>query len=156
MAQSLSAFKKIPSTALRFSDIDPSKYNPDLAALALDVIATWSHVDGILLHLYLTLLVVRPGVRLEASVDKGNSPAAIVFMSIESHQAKRYAIKNVAEKTVTTKHFHLLGAVLAVAKNAARARNAVAHGIWGYTEKLPDALLLTNPKNLYRGTLVSR
>ncbi|WP_198030340.1 hypothetical protein [Bradyrhizobium sp. Tv2a-2] len=37
-------------------------------------------------------------------------------------------------------------AVIKIARAAAKKRNAIAHHVWGYTEELPEALLLIEPE----------
>src|SRR5690606_34285742 len=42
----------------------------------------------------------------------------------------------------------LLNAIIRIAKSAQKERDKLAHWVWGTSSSLPDALLLSDPRNL--------
>jgi hypothetical protein len=106
---------------------------PQLAHMIAQVIVSWSHVEGFMLKLFVTLMGGR------------NQIAADVFLALETQSAKIAAI-NAAAKRLPENQEQLLHAILRIAKSKQRARDKIAHGSWGFSPQLPDALLLIDPR----------
>ena len=72
--------------------------------------------------------------------------AAAIFLALETQGTKSAAITAVADLKLSEDHRKLLRAILAIGNSNKKARDKLAHWEWGYATKLPDALLLRNPK----------
>jgi hypothetical protein len=102
------------------------------------VMASWSHAEASLLHLFVTLM----GGKDEIAAD--------VFLALESQSAKTSAISAAAKRRPEPEQ-ELLRAILAIAKGNQKRRDAIAHGAWGFSADLPDALLLSDTRTVARG-----
>lgn len=109
---------------------------PDLALMAMEVIAAWSHVESFMLRMYIQL------------AGGAQSDAAAVFLAMETSTAKSAAITVLAERKLSPENLKLLRAVIKITKSAQKERDKLAHWIWGLSPQLPDALLLSDPRNL--------
>ena len=114
--------------------------HPRFAVLAAETIASWSNVESFMLRLFVQLM---GGVA---------DTAATVFLALEIQSAKTAAIRAVAQ-SLPHEQQQLLGAILAIAKTQQKARDKLAHWVWGECPALPDVILLVNPKNTVGGDL---
>ena len=114
----------------------PLERHPALAAVALEAIASWSNVEAFLLRLYIHLL------------GGNQSLAASVYLALEGQSAKTNAIKAAAANALAgrAQELQVLEAMLSIAKTNEKERNKLAHWVWGDSPKLPDALLLLDPR----------
>jgi hypothetical protein len=114
---------------------DPVADRPQLAARAADVIATWSKFDAILGSLFTTMLGVDPG------------PGSAIYETIRSDNGRRDAFRAIAKQTIKdTEDAAIMDFILDRSKTAGRARDVIAHNLWGTQPEFPDALLLVEPK----------
>jgi len=74
--------------------------------------------------------------------------AAAVYLAMETNSAKSTAISILAERKLDADQLKLLRAIIKVAKSAQKERDKLAHWVWGTSTNLPDALLLSDPRNL--------
>lgn len=116
----------------------PLRRHPELALLAIEVIASWSNVEAFMLNVFVEMM------------GGPADTAATVFMALESQPAKSAAINAVADAELHDHHRDLLRVLLAMAKSYGKSRDKIAHWIWGDSPQLPDALLLANPKDRAR------
>lgn len=114
----------------------PLAERPELALLAIQVIASWSNVEAFMMRLFVNLM--------GGSTDL----AATVYLSLEIQSAKSAAINAAAAVKLSEQEKALLRAILALVKSHQKSRDKIAHWIWGTAPQLPDALLLANPKDL--------
>jgi hypothetical protein len=114
----------------------PFMRHPELAALAAEVIVSWSRVEAFMLCLFVDLT---GGV---------TDTAATVFLALKFQSGQSAAIDAIAEHKLSDSNKALLRAILSLARTNQRSRDKVAHWIWGDSPELPDALLLASPKNL--------
>ena len=107
-----------------------------LAAVALEAIASWSNVEAFLLRLFIQLL------------GGNESLATSVYMALEGQSAKTKAINAAATSALQARKNELgiLEAILSIAKTNEKDRNKLAYWTWGDSPKLPDALLLVDPR----------
>jgi hypothetical protein len=115
---------------------DPLVERPELAILAVQVIASWSNVEAFMMRLFVSLM------------GGSTELAATVYLSLEIQSAKSAAINAAADAKLSEPERALLRAILALVKSHQKSRDKIAHWIWGFTQELPDALLLANPKDL--------
>lgn len=115
----------------------PLSRHPDLAVLAIEALASWSNVEAFLLRLFIDLF------------GGHGSLAASVFLSLEGQSAKNAAISAAAASALADRpnELRVLLAILAIAKTNEKDRNKLAHWTWGDSPKLPDALLLVDPRS---------
>ncbi len=79
--------------------------------------------------------------------------AATIYLAMETQSAKTAAIVALANAHLSEENRDLLKAVLAVAKSRQKDRDRIAHGVWGESPNIPDALLLINQKDKIRTEL---
>lgn len=108
---------------------------PELGLKAMEVIATWSHVESFMLSTYVEL----------AGGD--NADAAAVYLAMETSSAKSAAINTLAELKLTQDNLVLLKAIIKILKSSEKHRNKLAHWIWGTSDQIPDGLLLADPRD---------
>ena len=133
MPQPLS--KVAPNAAYSICNVGdyPLARHPDLALLVAEVISSWSNVEAFHLNLFINLM--------GGKKDK----AAKIFLSLESRSARLSAIRAIAAD-LPEKHRNLLNAILSISRSYSKARDKIAHHVWGDSHDLPDALLLVDPK----------
>ncbi|TGP17968.1 MULTISPECIES: hypothetical protein [unclassified Mesorhizobium] len=112
---------------------------PDLAALAMRCIASWTSVDYMLMLVYVRML--------GGPEDK----ASTAYLALETQSAKTSVITAVGRRFLEPKVFRLLTAILAIAKTNQKSRDKLAHHLWGWDNRLPNALLLGDPRDLVTG-----
>lgn len=110
--------------------------NPDLAILPLLVIARWSTIDGTL-----ALLLAK---MLKSDIAIG----VAMCQALASGEARRDALSAAARASLQRADLNLFDAVMKVIKPSRDRRNEFAHHIWGYSEDIPNALLLAEPKEV--------
>lgn len=107
---------------------------PALAVRAADVLSTWSILD-----MYLEVIA--------SFLTKGDpQPVAAVFSSIRSNAGQIDALKALAAVSIedqTTRD--IFGALLRAYGSSAKARNVIAHHLWGTLDEFPDAILMIDP-----------
>ena len=118
--------------------LSPMKQRPELALLVAEVISTWSNVEVFMMRLFVDLM------------GGPEELAATVFLALEIQSAKSAAINAAAEEKLSVENKALLSAILAVVKSHQKTRDKLAHWVWGYSDQIPDGLLLTNPKDTMR------
>jgi hypothetical protein len=138
MPQPISKVASNASISIGNAGDRPLIRHPQLAVLAIEAIASWSNVESFMLHLFIQLF-------------GGNQALATdVFLALEGQGPKAAAIQAAAERVLkdTPERLKLLRAILALVATNQKARDKLAHWIWGDSRNLPDALLLANPKSL--------
>lgn len=114
----------------------PLLQRPDLAALAMEAIASWSNVEGFMLRLFVKLFGGKESLATE------------VFLSLKGQTAKDSAIRAAADFSLKDRpdELRILKAILAIAGTNEKYRNKLAHHTWGLSPNIPDALLLVDPR----------
>lgn len=115
---------------------DAMGMRPDRAVELSTVISTWAGVE-----------VQLAGALCEA-MQANAEPFAAAFQVLNSTAAQA-SIAEAAIKTVISDD--LTGpfdTIMRLFWSAKKLRDQMAHGVWGWTDKLPDALLWVNPKRL--------
>jgi hypothetical protein len=104
--------------------------NPKLAAMVMECIATWSETE-VLLGAFLAALL------------KLESAYAVVrmYLRLNSADARRSVIDAAAHAMLNDDDYKLFSVTTKALKAARNRRNDFAHGVWGMTTELPDALL---------------
>lgn len=107
----------------------PLARNPKLAALAMECIGAFSTVEYAKLRAFMVML---GGPR---------TLAADVYLSLDTQAPKNAAIA-AASNSIHAAHKELLTALLMLADTCEGHRNKLAHGMWAFSQDVPDALLL--------------
>jgi len=107
---------------------------PQLAVLAAEAIGSWAEVDSFMLRLFVRLLGGDAAI------------AGRIYLALEIQSAKSIAIVEAVNAVRDVKVQNVIKAAIAVAKMRQKARDKLAHHTWGFSDDLPDALLLISPK----------
>jgi hypothetical protein len=71
-----------------------------------------------------------------------------MYEALSGGEARRAALFGAAKSAMSDDDFQLIKAVDLVLAPARRVRNDFVHHIWGVSDKIPNALLLIDPKSL--------
>lgn len=102
----------------------------------MECIASWSNVEASMMQIFVELA--------------GGSAAAAtaIYLAFENASAKTTVIETLARRNLPTDERSILTAMLKIAKSQQSERDKLAHWLWGYSEELPDALILVDPREL--------
>lgn len=127
---------RVRSNAGMSIEIDAISKRPALAPLVLEAIATWAHSD--------TLLADLTAKFLEADFEIVTK----MLQALTSNEGRLAAIRAAAKHALSEDDNQLFEIVLKVTKPSRDKRNDFAHHLWGYSNELPNALLLVDPKHV--------
>jgi hypothetical protein len=134
MPQPLSSVAPNAGIMLNNAGDRPLQRHPELAILAVEVIASWATVESFMLNVFVELM--------GGPTDK----AATVFLALETQSAKAAAINAIADESLADEHKALLRAIIRVTKSHQAMRDKIAHLAWGDSPNLTEALLLIDPR----------
>ncbi len=138
--QPLSTFRKVRHVDFQLAWGGASPFREgeraDLAVLCMEAIASWSHVEAAMLQLFISLL--------------GNSQAdaARMYLALDGRNPKTAAITAVASSRLSGERLEIFKAIMEAAASRQRRRDKLAHGIWGHSNELPEALLCVDARHL--------
>lgn len=121
---------------------DALRRQPELAGMAMNIVAQWA-VNEVRMA---RILVVLLGAQ--------SRPVIAMHSALTSTQAQMAALRAAAKTMVTDEYWNTFDAALVVVKKLAKERNRVAHWIFGYSNQVPDALLLVNPVDFIDGEVI--
>jgi hypothetical protein len=107
---------------------------PALAALMAQTIAVWAEVE------------VALGELLCEALEASAGPFAAAYQALNSSGAQNSVAVAAIRYGLDEAQGELFEAIMMVFRTAKKDRDRIAHGTWGWSEQLPDALLLTDPK----------
>jgi hypothetical protein len=120
------------------ADVHPSPeailLRPKLAPYIAEIVAGWADIEANI------------GAMLSFILEAEFSVTAAMLSSIRSSSGQFDAVAAAGSAKLYDPDLELLEAILLVARGAAKKRNAIAHHIYGYSEALPEALLLIEPE----------
>jgi hypothetical protein len=144
MPQPLKTFgDKVKRIYLSNSGDSPSRNRPELALLAMNVIAEHSILDAFFRSVFITLLGENP------------RPAAAVYSSLNSENARRDAFRAVAKTSLSNPEMDVLECLFTLQNPVSKTRNKLAHWTWGHSPELPDAFLLVDPEDHAQNTITN-
>ena len=108
--------------------------NPELAKLVASIFALWASIE----HSLSLLLTSVLGADAE--------PAIAIFATLRGERPQLDALEAAAKAALSPNEFDVFRAAISMTDSVRRARNHLAHWIWGTCKQLPDALLLAEPK----------
>ena len=83
-----------------------------------------------------------------AAILKADNPASVaLFLAIRTSPMRRAALSAVARRLLTGDDLNAFEALLLVYQRLEKQRNALAHGVFGYSMAIPDALLWDSIEN---------
>jgi len=130
MPQPIKKVNPAASVHISLSDASPSNHRPELALLAMSVLAEWSILDSWLNGLF----VIMCGPEPTAALD--------IYSSLSGGATKAVAFNAVAEKYLKPEEKEIYAAIMRLVVRARNQRNKLAHGVWGYSPQIPDGVLL--------------
>jgi hypothetical protein len=109
---------------------------PEVGAAAARCIALGAQIES----LY--------GAILTTMLGANASPAAAMYRSLESINAKSAVVHAAAQAVLTPEEMDLLSAVTAICNRALKHRHRLAHWVWGKSAAYARAVVLIDPKHL--------
>jgi hypothetical protein len=97
-------------------------------------IAVWAEVE------------VALGELLCEALEAAAGPFAAAYQALNSSGAQNSVAAAAISYGLNETQRELFEAIMMVFRAAKKDRDRIAHGTWGWSEQLPDALLLTDPK----------
>lgn len=108
--------------------------NPELSGRVLMVLSAWGKLD------------TEMGVVFASFLNTQAEIGVAIYNQLTNQNTQDGAMRSAASLVLDRHQLDLFLALMKVAKGPRDQRNEMAHGIWGFSEDLPDALLLLNPK----------
>ena len=141
--QKLSEIKNPGSISICNNWDSPSRQQPKIAILAMDVIANWSILDGFIQNTFIEMVGANP------------KPAAIIYAGFTNTSMKIKALKSISEvANLNEAQKRVFKKILRQYEETSKIRNRIAHWIWGTAKNIPNAALLINPANHIQHSLV--
>src|SRR6267154_1718555 len=110
------------------------KNRPNLAPLAMAVIAHWAEIEAKTASMLAFIL------RAEAA------PTMAMIQAINSASAQLDMIEAAGlVKLTDQQHLEIFRAVMRLARKAAKKRHPIAHHVWAFSMEMTDAILLVEP-----------
>jgi len=81
------------------------------------------------------------GLTLGALLGSKSEAAVALFLSIRNARAQKEAVSAAANVSISGEHLDALEAVLSLYSSIGKQRHELAHGIFGFSDELPDAVL---------------
>lgn len=113
---------------------------PALAGKVMRIIGTWSAIESEFFRLAASFL------RADFQI------VTTMLLEVTSNEGRRAAIRAAAEHALSGGDLAVFKAIDDLAKACRDRRNEFAHYVWGWSEELPDALLLFEPPYLAQHT----
>jgi hypothetical protein len=113
---------------------NPLRDRPDISRRIGECIGLWTQVEVQMALLLSTLMKADTGA------------AVAVFLSIRNARAQREAVSAAAENALTGDKLEAYSAIANVYKSLEGQRNDLAHGVFGISDEIPDAILWMEPK----------
>lgn len=129
MPEKLSSFN-VSNINMAGRGCDPLAMRPEIALRAMKVVASWSLLEAKIGYLCVKMLGANP------------LPGIAIYQAIVSTNGQREALAAVAKHALPAEQLEIFEAVLSFFGSAAKGRNKIAHGVWGYSDELPDAVLI--------------
>jgi hypothetical protein len=108
---------------------------PDLAISITEIIGQWAETELRFAGLLAVLL-------------KSEMPTGMaMYLSLSGAEARRAVLDGAAEKVLSQEERALYFKTMKAIKPVRDRRNEFAHGVWGFCDELPDALLWAKPEH---------
>jgi hypothetical protein len=125
-----------PNAITNWGQHDTMARRPRLAVMIAHCIAQWSEVE---IHL---------GALLAFILHANEKAAVAMYAGVENRAAQLRLIDAAAEASLRPRHYAAISALLtSIVRPAVKERDRLAHWTWGYSNELPDALVIANPQS---------
>ncbi len=125
-----------PTAITNWGQHDTMARRSKLGAMIAHCIAQWSEVE---IHL---------GALLAFILHANEKAAVAMYAGVENRAAQLRLINSAAKASLPKDHYEAISALLvSIVKPAMKERDKLAHWTWGYSDELPDALLLADVQN---------
>lgn len=104
---------------------------PELAAIIAQCMEVWANAE------------LQMGLTLGAMLGSQSEAAVAMFLSLRNARARREVISAAANVALSGQELDALEAVLSLYESIGKHRHDLSHGIYGYSDELPDAILWT-------------
>lgn len=132
--QPLSLVKYVEATDWGSSHLVMTK-RPALAVKVAQSISYWAEIEAFL------------GMFLAFLLHSNEKAALAIYSGLENRSAQLRMIGSAATAVLPVEHADLVSVLLSgFVRPAMRYRDKLAHWCWGFTEELPDALLIRTPE----------
>jgi hypothetical protein len=131
-----------PDAITNWGQSDTMARRPKLASMVAHCIAQWSEVE---VHL---------GALLAFILHANEKAAVAMYAGIENRAAQLRLIDSAAEASLPSEHYAVISVLLtSIVRPAIKERDRLAHWTWGYSDQLPEALLLSEPESTLIGLM---
>ncbi|MDX2334587.1 hypothetical protein [Brevundimonas vesicularis] len=127
------------------ADVSPQVSNDQVVvkrllhfAAGMEALAEHSLVDAQVSNLLTQMLGADP------------KPAIAMYETLNGARAEARALKAVGKETLSPGDNALLARIMTVCKTSSDHRDAIAHRLWMADDQYPDAVVLVDPKSLWR------
>jgi hypothetical protein len=129
-----------PNATPNWGSPNTMAFRPALAAKIAQCIAHWAEIEVFL------------GAFLGFLLHTNEAAAVAMYSGLENRTAQLKMINAAAKACLPIDHFDVLSCFFsAILRPVMRERDKLAHWNWGYSEDLPDALLLAEPSYTLEG-----
>jgi hypothetical protein len=94
-----------------------------------------------------TDIELRMALALGAILKADNPASVALFLAIRTSPTRREALSAISRLLLTGNDLDAFEALLIVYQSLEKQRNALAHGVFGYSDSIPDALLWDSIQN---------
>ncbi|MCC5996040.1 MAG: hypothetical protein JJU18_06695 [Oceanicaulis sp.] len=93
---------------------------------------------------------------LIAMLGSNPGPASTIFTTLKNNNIQREAILAVGEDHLPQDDFDLLTIILDRYQSVAKQRNVLAHHVWSIDERIPDGIVMLDPKGFTATSVMIR
>jgi hypothetical protein len=126
-------YKRVPGSAFSYSDA--IRRRPELAAMAMEVIATWSEIEQ------------EFGLLLSCFLNSEYEKTVLLYQQIDIQRMRRAVLLRIAKAALSPEDHLLLRALFELSEASEKRRNEFAHHVWAISFPQKNELLLVDPKN---------
>ncbi len=131
-----------PNAVTIWGQHDTMAKRPKLAMMIAHCIAQWSEIE---IHL---------GALLALILHANEKAAVAMYAGVENRAAQLRLIDAAAEASLPTEYYNAISVLLtAIVRPATKERDRLAHWTWGYSDELPEALLIAEPEHTLRSLM---
>jgi hypothetical protein len=98
-------------------------------------IAMWSEVE------------LQLGLMMAAFLGEVAVPTVAIYIDMLAFRTRMEALTAAAPNVLNREQHEIFEALVAFARTATRRRDKLAHGLWTYSDEIPDALLLVDTRD---------
>jgi hypothetical protein len=133
-----------PNSVTHWGDTDCMGRRPTIAVKIAHCISRWAEIETYL------------GAFLAFILHADERAALAMYSSLENRKAQLRLISAAAEAMLEPTHSDIVSTLMTnIIRPVMKERDKLAHWTWGYSDDLPDALLLAPPKETLQTLMVA-